>query len=190
MYKLSDEYKGNENIEELIEESISSGKAYDVFEKFVASQGGDLKLLHASHNHTDDPITNGFAVAPHLKKITVRDVLSFEADSAGTAQKPEDTQNDAPSYIITGIDAGIVGNVSMILGAGRIKKSDRLDNLAGVVFEKKCNDIVGPDDVIATLYSSNKKKLIDATDDFITSVTLEKGNVKRDYKDPVIKKLF
>ena len=61
------------------------------------------------------------------------------------------------SGIITKIDALEVGKLSLSLGAGKVKKSDKIDYSVGIVLEKKVGDSVKTGDVLATLYTGKKK---------------------------------
>lgn len=56
-----------------------------------------------------------------------------------------------------------IGNISFLLGAGRIKVDDQIDYNAGIYLNKIHNDFVKKGDLIATLYSSKsiEKNLID-----------------------------
>lgn len=60
------------------------------------------------------------------------------------------------SGYISKIDAKGVGIASMLLGAGRVKKTDKIDHLAGIVLEKSYGDYVEKGQTIATLYSKDK----------------------------------
>lgn len=61
-------------------------------------------------------------------------------------------------YIVK-TDAGGIGAASVILGAGRNSKEDKIDMSAGIVLNKKLGDRVSKGDVIATLYSGNYSSL-------------------------------
>lgn len=54
--------------------------------------------------------------------------------------------------IISNIDARIVGEVSMRLGAGRITKEDTIDPTVGIVLNKVVGNKVSKGDVLCTLY--------------------------------------
>lgn len=54
--------------------------------------------------------------------------------------------------MINKIDAKIIGEVSMKLGAGRLKQDDDIDYTVGIVLNKKIGDIVNPGEVLCTLY--------------------------------------
>jgi pyrimidine-nucleoside phosphorylase len=52
-----------------------------------------------------------------------------------------------------------VGIASVALGAGRARKEDSIDPLAGIVLQKKAGDKVAKGDIIATLHASSKAQL-------------------------------
>lgn len=71
---------------------------------------------------------------------------------------------------ITAVDTEGYGTAALLLGAGRSKKEDVIDPLAGMRLMKKTGDAVRRGDVIAILYSSDEmlfegaeKKLLDST---------------------------
>lgn len=66
------------------------------------------------------------------------------------------------SGYITSVDAEMVGHASVILGAGRSKKSDTIDHSAGIIVNKKLGDYVNNGDVIFTLYTNNEQSITDA----------------------------
>lgn len=57
-------------------------------------------------------------------------------------------------YIST-INAELVGTGSMLLGAGRVKKEDKINHRAGLFFKKTYGDYVRRGDIIATLYAND-----------------------------------
>ncbi|MBQ7343205.1 MAG: pyrimidine-nucleoside phosphorylase [Clostridia bacterium] len=74
------------------------------------------------------------------------------------------------SGYITGVDTEGYGTASLLLGAGRNTKEDKIDFAAGIKLVKKTGDKVEKGDVIAVLYTSDKgrldvaaKRLSDAT---------------------------
>ena len=60
---------------------------------------------------------------------------------------------------ISAMDTEKIGLASVVLGAGRKEKSDRIDLSAGIVFKKKTGDRVKFGEVIAALYSSDNERL-------------------------------
>ena len=92
---------------------INSGKAYEVFVKFVKLQGGSIP--------------------------------SCDED------KFYEVKSEKSGYIKS-INSMIIGSTSMELGAGRKKKTDKIDFDAGIVLTKNVGDYVRKGDVIMRLY--------------------------------------
>lgn len=64
------------------------------------------------------------------------------------------------------------GVASLLLGAGRNTKEDKIDYLAGIILNKKVGDYVNKGDVIATMYSSNEKAFTSAIDKFLKATII------------------
>lgn len=60
------------------------------------------------------------------------------------------------------IKAEQIGKASCILGAGRIKKEDKIDLEAGIVLHKKVGDYISKEEAVATLYTNNLMKIEEA----------------------------
>lgn len=65
------------------------------------------------------------------------------------------------SGTINKIDALKVGEVSCLLGAGRIEKEDKIDHSVGIFINKKVKDKVEVGDVLCTLYVNKVKDTFD-----------------------------
>ena len=74
-------------------------------------------------------------------------------------------------YIVK-IDTQKIGNVSVELGAGRLKKEDKIDISAGLVLSKKIGDYVESGDSLATLYTNDEQKLASAEKLFLEALTV------------------
>lgn len=84
---------------------------------------------------------------------------------------------------IKSMDAEKIGIASLLLGAGRNKKSDVLDFSAGIILNAKTGDKVEKGGVIATLYANDSDKFADACQKFSEAVTFCDTPVK---KQPLI----
>lgn len=73
------------------------------------------------------------------------------------------------SGYITKMDTAKIGKISSMLGAGRIKKDDLIDYNAGIVLNKKINDYVNTNDLLATLYTD---KEIDLSKKYLDSIEI------------------
>ena len=150
MYKLSDNYNGEDNVEEIIENTVADGRAYAKFLEFVKAQGGDIDEFEKAFNKG----------SKYSESIKVSDIIG---------------NSTSDPYIFKEINAGVMGNVSLLLGAGRMKKEDKIDPDAGIVFEKKTYDVAESNDIIATLYSNDETKLREAVKIFKNGIVLEKS---------------
>ena len=56
------------------------------------------------------------------------------------------------SGVVSGIDAKAIGHCSMLLGAGRESKGAAIDLSAGVLLQKKTNDVIKTGDPLGILY--------------------------------------
>jgi len=65
------------------------------------------------------------------------------------------------------IDAKIIGEVSMKLGAGRVTKEDDIDHTVGIVLNKKIGDTVNCGDVLCTLYVNKIKEEFNIREAFV-----------------------
>ena len=65
------------------------------------------------------------------------------------------------------IDAKIIGEVSMKLGAGRLTKEDDIDHTVGIVLNKKIGDVVNCGDVLCTLYVNKIKEEFNIREAFV-----------------------
>jgi pyrimidine-nucleoside phosphorylase len=63
------------------------------------------------------------------------------------------------SGYIHSIEAEMIGQAAMVLGAGREKKGDDINHGVGIVFEKKIGAEIKKDDVICKLYYDSDSKL-------------------------------
>ena len=72
------------------------------------------------------------------------------------------------------IRAEDVGKTACYLGAGRVKKEDKIDLEAGVILSKKVSDYVNSGEKIATLYSNDKNKLEEASIMFENAIEITK----------------
>ncbi|MEG2039330.1 MAG: pyrimidine-nucleoside phosphorylase [Oscillospiraceae bacterium] len=138
--------KGEHNeCEQVVENVIASGSAFNKFVDMVKAQGGDTSCLY----DTDK-----------LPKAAY--TLEVKAIKSG---------------FITKMNTHEIGNISVILGAGRSKKDDPIDYTAGIMLIAKTGDYVKAGQAIAKLYTNNDKVIALAAEKYINSVTIEKSQV-------------
>ncbi|MBR3870647.1 MAG: pyrimidine-nucleoside phosphorylase [Clostridia bacterium] len=72
---------------------------------------------------------------------------------------------------ITSMDTEGIGVASVILGAGRMKKDEKIDYSAGIVINKKTGDKVSKGDTLCTLYTNDKNAIEQAKKRYLSSLT-------------------
>ncbi len=72
---------------------------------------------------------------------------------------------------ITSMDTEGIGVASVILGAGRMKKDEKIDYSAGIVINKKTGDKVSKGDTLCTLYTNDENAIEQAKKRYLSSLT-------------------
>jgi pyrimidine-nucleoside phosphorylase len=86
----------------------------------------------------------------------VDDVSKFEH------AKYVEVVNAPRSGFISQVHARIVGEASVVLGAGRAKKSDPIDHAVGFLIHKKVGDKVMAGEPLFEIHANQKEKLTEA----------------------------
>lgn len=73
---------------------------------------------------------------------------------------------------ISNADCEKIGIAAAVLGAGRVKKDDKIDLTAGIKLAVKTGDYVGFGEPIATLYGNDKNKLKAAAEIYRSAITI------------------
>lgn len=81
-------------------------------------------------------------------------------------------------YVKT-LNAKNIGEISMHLGAGRIKKEDDIDPAVGVVLKKKIGDKIEEGDVLAYIHANNEQKGNEAVQKLLASYEITKENIEK-----------
>lgn len=67
------------------------------------------------------------------------------------------------------------GKVSLDLGAGRLKKEDNIDHLAGIVLEKKIGDKVEIGDILCYIHTNKEERIERAIEDLEGAYKISKS---------------
>lgn len=90
-------------------------------------------------------------------------MFAAQGGNVEMVKDPDKLRKAAYSYKITARENGYIvkndvekiGNASVLLGAGRIRKEDTIDFAAGIVMHKKLGDMVRSGDAICTFYADD-----------------------------------
>ena len=73
---------------------------------------------------------------------------------------------------ITHMDSENIGLTAVLLGAGREKKEDNIDPVAGIVISAKTGDFVKRGQLLSTLFSNDKSRLDGAETSYLSAVSI------------------
>ncbi|MBE5743865.1 MAG: thymidine phosphorylase [Clostridiales bacterium] len=170
-------YVGNAlEIKEVLD--VLAGKVkndlYDVSKMLTAeilylSGYGDREFCKALF---DKEIENGKALCKFKEFVAYQGGDLTEILSGNyCASKSFDVLASESGFLIE-LNAEKVGISSLLLGAGRNKKEDKIDYLAGIILHKKVGDKVEKGEKLATLYSSNESLFSSAIKEFLQAVKI------------------
>ncbi len=80
---------------------------------------------------------------------------------------------------IQDINARRIGEISGLLGAGRMKKEDKIDFSVGIVVEKKVSEYVKQGDVLAYVHANDEKLAQEAISEVLTEYVIESKKVDK-----------
>ncbi len=156
------------NTLEVIEvvESLKGNIAPDVEEVVCTLGAYMLKMAKRGDNIEENKqkilkqINNGEAFKKWMELVEAQGgVLDYIEDiSCFPRAAYEYTVISNKSGNISKLDAGSIGEIFVLLGAGRIKKEDNIEKEVGIVFQKKIGDSVKKGEKMATIYANSKEK--------------------------------
>lgn len=103
------------------------------------------------------------------------DLTDFESENYDSGAKIKYDVLTSKSGYINSMGAEHLGKASMILGAGREKKEDSIDYSAGILLHKKTGEYVKEGGIIATFYSSDEYKCLEAEKIFKEAVVISES---------------
>ena len=92
--------------------------------------------------------------------------------------------SDEDGYI-SEINAESIGKLACYLGAGRMKKEDKIDYSVGIVLNKKVSERIEKNDILGNIYANNKQKAQNAVKELKEIVKISKVRPKK--PDTIIK---
>ncbi|MFH0736653.1 MAG: thymidine phosphorylase [bacterium] len=135
--------------------------------------GGKADSIKSGINIAQELINNGKAFDKFVEVVKLQGGdISFilDPDKYPKCKFVEKVKIKNSGYI-KAIDTYEIGMLSLLLGAGRLKKEDIIDPLAGIIFYPLIGDNVKEGDVVAELHSNRKITQADK-DKLINALTL------------------
>lgn len=129
----------------MAESAIGDGSALEVFRTMVERQSGDVGII-------DNP----------------------ESRSDSSHDHHVETGRDHSGYVQS-IDALAIGQLAVDLGAGRYRKSDVVDPLAGITFAVRPGDRVEPGQPLATMHTARGNRIDEFRRRLIESIDISEA---------------
>lgn len=123
----------------------------------LAGKGNDIRQNKES---IMENIQNGKAYEKFLELIKCQngDITYIEnIEKFKKAKYKLDVVSETAGYV-SKMKTEEIGKISCFLGAGRIKKDDKIDHEVGIIIKKKIGSFVKKDEVIAQVYANDLRK--------------------------------
>ncbi len=161
-----------------------NGKGPDDFTrltKYLSSQILTLAGIENADKKVDEVINNGKALGKFADMVKSQGGDESVIFDTSLFEKPKFSKQILSSFdgYISAMNAEKVGISASLLGAGREKKGDSIDFLAGIRLYKKTGDKVLSGDVIAEMYSSSEGKFSSAEKVFLDSLSFSTEKCKK-----------
>lgn len=125
----------------------------------IIKLAGEGDNIEENKNRIMENINNGKAYNKFLELIQSQggDISYIEnPDKFKKAEYVIPVTAEKSGYI-SAIDAKTIGEISVDLGAGRVKKEDSIDHAVGIILERKIADKVETGDIIAYVHANNEQ---------------------------------
>ncbi len=172
---------------------LKGEKENDLFEVCVALASNMVALIQkisieAANEKVIDAIYSGRAFEKMKEWIIYQggNAKFLEDDSLFEKTKYSLEVLSSQDGYIEKMNTEEIGNISVMLGAGRTNKEDAIDFSAGIIIDKKTGDYVKAGECMCTLYTNSEKNLPEAQERYKNSIIFSKTLVKR---NPLIYKI-
>jgi len=151
--------------------------------------GGKAESIKEGIEISKEMINSGKAFDYFKKMIELQggDLSVIETPEKYPKSKFKSEVTAAKSGFVKEIDNYEIGMSALELGAGRRTKEDIIDPKAGIIFRKKIGDSIKRNEVIAELYTDNKKILESVEKRILNAVNITKDKTT---KPKLIKKII
>ena len=167
-------------------ECLKGNMAEDIKEIITTIGSYIIKLAGAGDNLEENKarmienIHNGKAYQKFLELVQAQggDITYIE-----NPEKFEQAKYKIPVYAkqtgyIQELNARIIGEASVKLGAGRIKKEDEIDHAVGFTFEKKIGDRIKEGEILAYVHANDENIGEEVVADVYTAYKIVENNVE------------
>ena len=143
---------------------------------------GKAKSIEEGYSKGMDALENGQALSKFREIVDAQggDVTIIDhPESRGESTYHMSITSKSSGYLKQ-LDAYSLGSLSVHLGAGRVKKEDDVDPLAGIKLHKQCGDFVSEGETLMTLYTNKELDVIELEQWALSATTLDSNSEKPD----------
>ena len=176
MLKLAGKGNNLEENKKKMLENIQNGKALEKLKELVKNQGGDVSYIED---------TSKFKKAKYIMPVRLEDTEEFAEKVVKDNQIPKEkickreinqgmaneqtskkgiNKMEIKQGMVKELNAEEIGKLSVFLGAGRIRKEDKIEPEVGITFNKKVGDKVEKDDIVAYIHANDEEKAKEAVE--------------------------
>lgn len=143
--------------------------------------GGKAKSIKEGIDLSKKLVANGkaFDKFVELVKLQGGDVSYLYEPAKYPKSKYKLKVKSKTEGFVSAIDTYQIGVAALELGAGRLKKEDVIDPKAGIIFHKKLGDKLAKGEIIAELFTDNKKALADTEERIINALRVTDKKPKK-----------
>lgn len=159
---------------------VLSGRGPEDLRTVCVALATEMVMLSLGMSESDahaaviDAIESGKALAKFCEWIEAQGGNSAPARDTSLFPRAKHVYEvkSVKSGYISAMDAEKIGIASVVLGAGRLTKSDEIDHSAGIVLTHKLPDRVEAGETVALLYTNNEGKLAEAERMLLDAITV------------------
>jgi len=143
--------------------------------------GGKVKSIKEGIDLSKKLVANGkaFEKFVELVKLQGGDVSYLYEPEKYPKSKHKLKVKSKTEGFVSAIDTYQIGVAALELGAGRLKKEDVIDPKAGIIFHKKLGDKLAKGEILAELFTDNKKALADTEKRIINALRVTDNKPKK-----------
>ena len=143
----------------------------------LAGKGDDLK---ENKKNILENIKNGKAYNKFLELVKNQggDISYIENTEKFEKAKFIEPIHSEKSGYVSDIEAKEIGKLSVLLGAGREKKEDKIDNSVGIVLNKKVGNKVEKGEILAYIHANDESKLKEVCERIRTIIKISDSEIK------------
>lgn len=169
------------NLEVIETINVLKGDIPEDIQEIILELGSQMIKLAGLNDNLDENrkmilenISNGKAYQKFLELVENQGGDITYLENTEKFAKPKyilEVKSEEEGYI-SRLNAEKVGKTSVLLGAGRIRKEDKIDMEVGFIFEKKIGAKVEKGDILAYVYGNDETKAKKAVESILNAYTI------------------